>query len=67
MESLIGGRNIIDIKVEKYKQIVPDNYIGQHAILVSDTCADARYHGVGKVTALKINTCSSWLFLLSHM
>ena len=28
MKSPIGNRNIIDIKVEKYKQIIPDNYIG---------------------------------------
>ena len=33
MESPIGDRNIRDIQVEKYKQIVPDNYIGRH-----DTC-----------------------------
>ena len=26
MESPIGDRNSIDIKVEKYKQIVPDSY-----------------------------------------
>ena len=54
-------------KVENYKQIVPDNYIGRHVISVYDTCTVSRWYDVGKVTALKINTCSSWLFFLSHM
>ena len=38
MEYTIGDRNIIDIKVEKYKQIIPNNYIGRHVISVYDTC-----------------------------
>ena len=62
MESPNGDLNIIDIKVEykqKYKQIKPDNYFGQHAISGCDTCTDACCYGVGKVTALKIKTCSS--------
>ena len=69
MESPIGDRNIIDIKVEKYKQIVPDSYIGQHVISVYDrpTCTVTSWYDVRKVTALKINTCLSWLFVLSHM
>ena len=58
---------IIDIKVEKYKLIVPDSYIGRHVISVYDTCTVTRWYDVGKVTALKINTCSSWLFVLLHM
>ena len=62
MESPIGDRNIIDIKVE-YKQIVPDSYNGRHVISVYDTCTVTRWYDVGKVTALKINTCSSWLFV----
>ena len=67
MESAIGDRNIIDIKVEKYKQIVLDSYIGRHVISVYDTCTVTRWYDVGKVTALTINMCSSWLFVLSHM
>ena len=67
MESPMGDRNIIDIQIEKYKQIEPYNYIGRHVILVYDTCTVTRWYDVGRVTALKINTCSSWLFLLSHM
>ena len=67
MESPIGDRNIIDIKVEKYKQIVPDSYIGRHVISVYNTCTFTRWYDVGKVTARKINTCSSWLFILSHI
>ena len=68
MGSPIGDCNIIDIK-EKYKLIVglPDSYIGRHVISVHDTCKVTRWYDVGKVTALKINTCSSWLFVLSHM
>ena len=38
MESPIGDRTIIGIRVEKYKQIVPYNYIGQHVISMYDTC-----------------------------
>ena len=67
MESPIGNRNIIDIKVEKYKEIVPDSYIGQHVISVYDTCTVTCWYDVGKITALKINMCSRWLFFLSHM
>ena len=37
-EMFIGDPNIIDIKVEKYKQILTDNYIGGHVISVYDTC-----------------------------
>ena len=50
---------IIDIKVEKYKLIVPDSYSGRYVISVYDTCTVTRWYDVGKVTALKINTCSS--------
>ena len=67
MESPMGDRNMIDTQIEKYKQIVPDNYIGWHAISVYDTCTGTSWYDVGKVTALKINMCSSWLFLLSHI
>ena len=58
MESPIGDRNMIDIKVEKYKEIVPDNYIDRHVISVYDTCTVTRWYDVGKVTALKIHMCS---------
>ena len=44
MESPIGDRNIKDIKVEKYKQIVPDSYIGRHIISVYDTCTVTRWY-----------------------
>ena len=50
MESPIEDRNIIDIKDEKYKQIVPDSYIGRHVISVYDTCTVTRWCDVGKVT-----------------
>ena len=59
MESPIGDRNIIDIKVEQYKQIIPDNYIGRHATSDYDTCTVSCCYGMGKAIALKINTCSS--------
>ena len=29
------------IKIEKYKQIIPDNYFGRHAVSVYDTCTAA--------------------------
>ena len=48
MESPIGNRNIIDRKVEKYKQIVPDNYISRHVISVYGTCTVIRWYDVGK-------------------
>ena len=38
-------RKIIGIKVEKYKQIIPDNYFGRHAISVYDTCTAACCYG----------------------
>ena len=66
MESPNGDRNIIDIKVEKYKQIISDNYFGRHAIPGCDTRRAVCCYGVGKVTALKIKMCSSWSFSFSH-
>ena len=44
MESPIGDRNIIELKVEKYKQIVPDSYIGRHVISVYDTYTVTRWY-----------------------
>ena len=38
------GSHIIDIKVEKYKQIVPDSYIGRHVISVYDTYTVTRWY-----------------------
>ena len=52
MESPTGDRKIIDMKFEKYKQIIPDIFISLHAISGCDTVACC--YGVGKATALKI-------------
>ena len=46
MGSPIGDRTIIDIKVEKYKQIVPDNYIGRHVISLYDTYRPTATRGI---------------------
>ena len=42
-------RNIIGIKVDKYKQIIPDNYLGRQAISIYDVQLP-----VAMATALKI-------------
>ena len=35
---------IISIKIAKYKQIIPDNHFGHHAISIYDTCTAACYY-----------------------
>ena len=54
MGSPIGDHNIIDIKVEKYKQSIPDNCIGRHAISGYDTCTVTCYYGVDDKYVFKL-------------